>query len=233
MIDARNMGRAVEITGIFRDDSRLWTNDLIVFSTAEIRDFFMVPADLATDMTVEVYNEQAVPTSARKIRRLFPATLPITRREILHTYETVFNWRSGMILAVFFSALIAFCILAWDKATGISGEEKKEIGILKAIGWDTSDVLELKFLEGIVISVTSFIIGLLAAYVHVFTLGAPLLVPMLKGWSILFPKFELVPYVDLYQVAILAFLTVFPYVVSTVVPSWKTAVTDPDSVMRS
>ena len=30
--------------------------------------------------------------------------------------------------------MIAFCILAWDKATGISAEEKREIGIRVALG---------------------------------------------------------------------------------------------------
>jgi len=76
-----------------------------------------------------------------------------------------------MMLTIFSSALIAFCILAWDKATGISAEEKHEIGILKAIGWDTADILELKFWEGIVISLTSFLLGLLAAFIHVFFLN--------------------------------------------------------------
>ena len=83
LIDAENMGRAFAITGVFRDDSSLWTNDLIVFNTLELRDFFMIPSGLATDMTVEVYNESEVLTVARKIKRLFPDTRPITRQEIL------------------------------------------------------------------------------------------------------------------------------------------------------
>ena len=91
------------------------------------------------------------------------------------------------MLTMFFSATIAFCILAWDKATGISAEEKREIGVLKAIGWDTADVLELKFWEGFVISVTSFLFGLILAFVHVFTFGASFLAPVIKGWSVLFP----------------------------------------------
>ena len=137
-----------------------------------------------------------------------------------------------MILTVFASALIAFCVLAWDKATGISAEEKQEVGILKAIGWDTADVLELKFWEGLVISLSSLLLGLILAYVHVFFLGASILAPVIKGWSVLFPDFQLTPYVNLYQVFILAFLTVAPYVASTLIPSWKTAVTDPETVMR-
>ena len=97
------------------------------------------------------------------------------------------------MLSVFSAAVLAFCILAWDKATGISADEKQEIGILKAIGWDTSEVLALKFWEGLIISLTSFLLGTIGGYIHVFTLGAFLLAPVIKGWSVVFPDFHLTP----------------------------------------
>ena len=199
----------------------------------DLMEFFQFPDGHATDLAVRIYNPREINTVANKVKRELPDTRPITRSEILRTYDAVFSWRSGMLLTVFASALVAFCILAWDKATGLSGEERREIGILKAIGWDTSDILILKFWEGMAVAMISFLIGLLGALVHVFFFGAPLLSAVIKGWSVLFPKFELTPYLDLYQVCILAFLTITPYVVSTVIPSWKAAVTEPDSIMRS
>jgi len=199
----------------------------------DLLQFFNLSADRATDITVTVHNPNEVTTIADKIKKTYPASRPITKNEIIRTYDAVFNWRSGMMLTIFASALIAFCILAWDKATGIGAEEKHEIGILKAIGWDTADILELKFWEGIVISLTSFLIGLIVAFVHVFFLNASILSPVIKGWSVLFPAFRLTPYIDIYQIFVLAFLTVTPYVASTIIPSWKTAITDPENVMRS
>ena len=72
------------------------------------------------------------------------------------------------MLTVFSASVIAFCILAWDKATGISADEKQEIGILKAIGWDTSEVLVLKFWEGMIIALTSYLLGTIAAFLHIY-----------------------------------------------------------------
>ena len=138
-----------------------------------------------------------------------------------------------MLLTMFFAALLAFCILAWDKATGISAEEKREIGILKAIGWGTGDVLELKFWEGIVISVTSLLLGLILAFVHVFVFDASVFASVVHGWSVLYPEFRVTPDVDLYQIFVLASLTVVPYVAATIIPSWKAAITDPEEVMRT
>ena len=56
--------------------------------------------------------------------------------------------------------------------------------------------------------------------------------PVLRGWSVLYPRLELTPAVDGLQLATLFFFTVFPYTVATIVPIWRAAITDPDSVMR-
>ncbi|OHB28570.1 MAG: hypothetical protein A2X84_03590 [Desulfuromonadaceae bacterium GWC2_58_13] len=232
LVDSTNMGIVFEVTGVFRSPSDLLTNDLVILDRADLIEFFGTPPDLATDISVRVNNPKEINTIAEKIKRQMPDSRPISRSEILRTYAAVFNWRSGMMLSVFAAALVAFCILAWDKATGISAEEKREIGILKAVGWETSDILELKFWEGMAVSLTSLLLGLLAAYVHVFFLGATVLTPVIKGWSVLFPTFRLIPFIDPYQILVIGFLTVPPYVASTVIPSWKAAITDPETAMR-
>lgn len=233
LVDSQNIGRVFTVTGVFQPESSLLSNDLVIMTSPGLREFFGFAENRATDLAVRIYNPREIDTVAIKVKRDLPETRPISRHEIMRTYDAVFNWRAGMLLTVFASALVAFCILAWDKATGLSAEERREIGILKAVGWDTPDVLLLKFWEGATIAMTAFLIGLLGALVNVFLLGAPLLSNVIKGWSVLFPDFDLVPYLDIYQLCILAFLTITPYVVSTVIPSWKAAVTEPDSVMRS
>jgi ABC-type lipoprotein release transport system permease subunit len=90
----------------------------------------------------------------------------------------------------------------------------------------------MKLWEGLLISVFAFLIGYLAAYVHVAAFSASLFVPVLKGWSVLYPSFALTPRVDGFQVFTLFFLTVFPYALATLVPVWRSAVADPDAVMR-
>jgi len=226
------LGVIFDVVGEFRAPSSILTNDLVVFLNADLIELFGFPEGRAVDLSVEVFNDGEISTVAAKVKRIFPDTRPITRSEILRTYDAVFSWRSGMLLTVFAAALAAFCILAWDKATGISAEERREIGLLKALGWSTRDVLELKFWEGAAISLTSFLLGLIAALVHIFLLGASLLAPVIRGWSVLFPNFRFTPSVSVYQLFVLGFLTVVPYVASTVAPSWKAAVTDPEEVMR-
>lgn len=232
LVDSKGIGTPFEIVGLFSSESNLLTHDLVILGEGDLIGFFGLPAGMATDLAVRVRNAREINTIAEKIRRQLPDTRPISREQFLRTYDAVFSWRSGMLLTLFFAALVAFCILAWDKATGLSAEEQREIGVLKALGWDSADVLELKLWEGLAISLTALLLGVIAAYLHVFLFGAPLLMPVLKGWSTLFPPLPLTPRVDFYQLAVLAFLSVVPYVASTVIPSWKAAVTDPDRVLR-
>ena len=214
------------------DETDLVSADLILMSESTFRKISGVPQGYATDLTVHIRNEQEYQTIAQKIVQALPDTRPILKEEILRTYTSLFDWRAGYIIVLFGGAVLAFFIFAWDKATGLSSEEKTEIGILKGIGWDTSDVLMMKFWEGAVISIGAFLLGVISAYVHVYFASATLFEHALKGWAILYPQFTLRPAVDVYQLAILFFLSVVPYTLITIVPTWKVAVTDPDVVMR-
>ncbi len=224
--------RSFTIRKILSDESQLISNDLILISESDYRNFSGIPADQATDLVLKVRNAREFSTIAEKITRLIPDSRPIIRTEILRTYDAVFSWRSGLVIVIFSAAALAFVIFAWDKATGLSAEERKEIGILKAVGWETSDVLQMKFWEGLAVSFTAFLLGIILAYAHVFFASSFIFAPALKGWSTLYPTFRLVPFVNFGHVAAIFFLTVVPYTVTTIIPSWRAATIDPDAVMR-
>lgn len=220
------------IQAIIAPESALVSADLFLVAEADYRRLFGIPDGRFTDIVVTVRNPREVRTVAEKIDTALPDTRIILRDEIKRTYESVFDWREGMVLLLLSGAVLAFFIFAWEKASGLSAEEKREIGILKAVGWETADVIGLKSLEGLVVSLTAFLLGYLLAWVHVFQFGAPLFEPVLKGWSVLYPDFRLTPHVDELQVATLFFFTVFPYTLANVVPIWRAATVDPDQVMR-
>jgi len=222
-----------QVQEIFSAESTLVSADLVLMSGDDLRKLFGIPNGKVTDLTLKVRNPRELSTIAQKIIQTLPDARPITRDEILRTYDSIFNWRGGVLIVILFVAVISFFIFAWDRASGLGAEEKREIGILKAIGWETSDVILMKFWEGIVISFSSFLLGVLLAYAHVYFTSSLLFEPVLKGWSVIYPDFKLVPFIDAYQISTLFFLTVLPYTVSTIVPSWQAATIDPDLVMRT
>ncbi|MCP4992288.1 MAG: FtsX-like permease family protein [Gammaproteobacteria bacterium] len=221
-----------QIVDILDPDSELVSTDLVLISDKAYRVITGVPEGQFTDIVLSVRNPLEVRKITEKLVQKLPDIRPVLREEILRTYDSIFSWRQGIVFVLLAGALMAFVIFAWDKASGLSAEEKREIGILKAVGWESGDVLRMKFWEGIIISLSAFILGYLAAYLHVFYSSAVLFEPVLKGWATLYPQFRPVPFIDGLQLATLFFFTVFPYVVATIIPIWRASVTDPDAIMR-
>jgi ABC-type lipoprotein release transport system permease subunit len=222
----------LKIVGTLSSFSELVSSDLLLISSDDFRKLFGIQQEFVTDAVVTVKNPKEISMVASKIKKRLHDSRPIIRDEILRTYDSIFNWRGGMMIVIFSAAVLAFVIFAWDKASGLSAGERREIGILKAVGWETSDIIQMKFWEGAMISLTAFLTGVILAYIHVFFAGSPVFEPALKGWSNLYPNFALTPFINAEQIITLFFLTVLPYSVATIVPIWRAATIDPDTAMR-
>lgn len=222
----------LKVAGVLDSTSELLSADLVLLSEASYQRLFNPPPETYTDAVLTVRNPREARTVAGKIILALPDSRPILREEILRTYDAVFNWREGLIFLIFGSLLLAFMILAWNQASGLSAEEQREIGVLKAIGWETSDILRMKLWEGLLLSLTAFLAGYALAYGHVFYGGARLFAPALKGWATLYPEFQLRPALEWSSVLALLALTVLPYLAATLIPGWRAAIRDPDAVMR-
>jgi ABC-type lipoprotein release transport system permease subunit len=170
------------------------------------------------------------------VAREIPARQPdarVTRRDdVLRTYDGLFDWRGGILAAILAFSALAFLVLIWDKASGLPPEERGEVGVLRAIGWEPSDVFLLKFCEGAVVSFPAFLCGTLLAYAHVFPGKAFLITPVLKGWSTLYPEFLLTPSVGAGRIALLFGLTVAPYSAVAALAARRAIAADPEAAMR-
>jgi lipoprotein-releasing system permease protein len=225
--------QALRVSAVADTATALESAALVNVSEAAFRALTGMPRGYATDVVLRVRNRRELPTIATKISESRPDTRPIIRDELVRTYTSVFNWRSGVIIAALLVPVLAFILFAWDKAAGLSPDERREIGILKAIGWETSDVILLKFYEAVAVSLLAFVLGAGLAIASLAVPGPLAVLPALLGWSTLYPFFRPTAAVGAYQVATLFFLAVFPYLVATVVPAWRAATTDPDLVMRT
>jgi len=224
--------RSFKLIGSFKGITNLHTNDIILLSMEDAMAILGLEEELATDLGVYVYNKNEVATVAKKISEKLPGIRFVIKDQLARTYDAVYSWKSGFMLITLVGCLLAFVMMVWDKGSGLSAEEKREIGILKATGWDTSDILIMKFWEGLGISLISFLIGFIASYVYIFLLGAPILKYLVIGWSVLYPPFKFTPSMHADQLLVIFFLTVIPYTIVTIIPSWKAAIIDPDTVIR-
>ncbi|MBU2538180.1 MAG: FtsX-like permease family protein [Proteobacteria bacterium] len=223
--------KPLEISGEFSQNTDILTNDLIVMTLGDARDLFAIPAGQVTDLCIYVANPKEIDTIARKISDALPAVRVLTRPQIQKTYQVVFGWRSGFGSICLLAALAAFVILAWDKASGLSPEERREIAILKVLGWETSDILAVRFWESVIVSGLACILGMTAAYIHVVYFSASLFRPVLMGWSVLRPELHLLPNMAAGDILLILAFTVIPYLAATVIPAWRSATVPADSAL--
>lgn len=222
-----------KVKGVFGATVSLWTHDLIVLTQADAARLIGLKQGSAWDLAVNVPNDIEVPKVGEKIISLIPGARVIATNQLKRTYGSSYGFRSGVLLATSVICLLAFLILAYDRVARLSLEEQQEIAILKAIGWQTKQVIRLNMLKSLVLSLTGFLTGAALSYYHVFLAGALFLRIVFSGWSVLYPPHPLSPSLDLSKLFGLMFLTVVPYIAVGILPVWRASVKDPEEVFRT
>ncbi len=224
--------KPLKISGVFKGSSDILAYDTIMMNLDDSRDIFNIPPSMVTDFCVYVANPSEINTITRKIAARLPDTRVISRSQVKETYRAVFGWRGGFASICLLTAIAAFIIFAWDKASGMSPDERKEVAILKVLGWQTADILGLRFWEGFIVSFLSFLFGFSLAYLHVCFFSAQLFKPILVGWSVLYPVLNLHPNLEFSDILLIFSLVVPPYMAATIIPAWRSAIIPPDAAVN-
>ena len=231
-ITSEGKWQRVYIAGVFHSDLALESNDLILLPKKLAYAIFGMDEYKATDIIVKVANVKEIATIVQKINERYPDMRAITQDDIRVSYQNIFDYKSGFFLALFSICAFAFFIIIYDKTSGLSSEEKKEIGILKAIGWSSDDILKEKFYESFTLSLSAFLLGVTGSLFYVYALQAPLLRNLFMGYSALKPSFALPFSVDVSMLVLLFLLSVPIYIAATLIPAWRASTLDADEVMR-
>ncbi len=224
--------KKIKIAGTFKSSTSLESNDIILMPKELALEIFGMDEERVTDIVLRVSNPTEIPTIAAKVKNLFPDSRVITSHDLRVSYQNIFDYKSGMFLALFIISAFTFFMIVYDKASGLSSEEKREIGILKALGWRIDDVLQEKFYEAFIVSFVSFLMGIILAMFFVYLLQAPVLKSIFIGYARLKPAFELPFVFDFQTFCLLFFLSVPLYMAAIIIPSWRVASMSADEVMR-
>lgn len=224
--------KKIDIAGVFDSATRFESNDIMVLAKKSVYEIFGMDTTKATDIVLRVENPKEVATIVQKITQRYPDVRAITTEDLRVSYQNLFDYKSGFFLTVFLISVFTFFMIVFERSSGLSVEERREIGILKALGWGMDEILSQKFYEGLIISIGAFLSGIALALLFVYALQAPLLRDIFMGYSILKPPFVLSFHVDVGMLALLFFLSVPIYLAAILIPTWRASILDADEVMR-
>ena len=222
----------VPIIATFTTQSSIFSNDVILMPYNLSKQILEIPDNKATDIVLRVPNPDEIQTVIKKINEMYPDFRIITQESLRIGYKNIFDYESGIFITLFIVVLFAFFVLVYDKASGLNESEKSEISILKAIGWKSSDIIYIKTMENLILSISSFLIGFAFAYFYVYIFNAPILKRLFLGYSNIYPDFNLVFNLDISIITIVFFLSVCIYLGAVLIPTYKCAVIDAEEGIR-
>jgi ABC-type lipoprotein release transport system permease subunit len=220
------------ISGIFKTSVNILTSDLIMVNINDAHTFFGGYVGTSTDLCVYVKNPAETAQIAAQIAAYNPMMRVLTRDAIKEATLSTYGGRSGYVSIAWYILLISVILVAWNQATAAGTEMKKEVGILKALGFSTSNILEIRFLETLILGFVAATLGVFLAIFYDVYLGAPVLRDFMLGWSATYPGFALPININPSTVLILYAAAIFPLFIGSLIPAWRSAVTEPDVAMR-
>jgi hypothetical protein len=204
----------------------------MLVSEPDYRSFFDLGPGVVNDIAVRLAPGADPAAVQRAVEALAPEARVVTRADLLAAATSFLAWDRGLAAVLVLAMGVALVILALDKPSALSAEERGEMGTLRALGWSVPDVLMAKAWESLAVTTTAVLAGGLAAYAHVHLSHAALFVPVLQGWAALAPRLILTPSVDLPTLLALTVATTGLPVVGVLVACYRPATDDPDAVVR-
>ena len=224
--------KRVTIYDNFLHDTNLVSNDLIIMPADLAREILGIDEEAVSDISISVPNEAEWDNIDFKLRSLHFNARVIAKTDMQSAYEKFYNYKSGIFLLLFILSLSTFMLILYQRYAMVGSSDKKEIAILRMLGWSIKDVLKLKLYETLFIGIFSFLLGVVLAYVFVFVFNAPLLRDIFLGFGNLTNNPTFQPVIEGGLFASLFLFFILPFVFAVIIPVWRIAIIDPYEGMK-
>ncbi len=221
----------VNIFKVLPSQTNLIANDMMVMPIDLARKILGYGDDEVSDITFSVPNPDEWNMMIDKVSAMHYDIRVVNKNDVQKSYENLYNYKGGLFLILFLVVLATFALILYQRYSMVYSSERRNIGLLRALGWSINDVLKLKFMETLVVVLISYILGLFIAYVYVFVAGAPLLREVFLGGQNLHNTLSFVPVLDFSVLTSIFLLYALPFIAAVLIPVWRVSVTDPKEAM--
>jgi len=234
-----NPSKLFRVTGFFDAEASIWSANLILMSFEDAMEFFQMRGK-ATDILIYTRPGYATKLAEKIQETTGPSNLdrsepPLRVQDktlVKRYFQRGFNYKAGVFTALY-TVAFALAIPALLIVSGFGQtERRKEIGVIKATGWQTQEVMEMVALENLILSLTSAPLAILSAMAWLKWFNGAFIAQFFIAEIGLMAPFP-VPSRFLPLPCFLAFLfAIVLTMVGSLYSTWKTSAIPPVEAMR-
>jgi hypothetical protein len=206
--------------------------NIVLLHIDAARNLLGIPDGYASDLAIEVFNPAEESAILPDLTAAFPWTVRITTRtESAGIYAAGLARLGGMAAAFLVPALLALCLLVAVTVRDRFGR-RFEIGLLKALGWTTGDIVRLQVSRALLIGIPGAIGGLMLAFLMVFWPNANWLGRLCPEWQAFAFRPSFSPGDAGFILLEVTGLVVLPFLAATIGTVLRCAIADPQEMLE-
>ncbi|VAY87345.1 ABC transporter, permease protein [hydrothermal vent metagenome] len=214
----------IDINNTISLSANIVSNDLIILNTEIARKIFGLEEDEYSYLLISVPNDSEINYIAQKIKEIYPYFKITTKKQLKSDIDNLFYYKGGVFM-------VLYTVVFYRQIDSTSGAYKKEIAILRSLGFSINNIIFLKFIQNCFVVLFSYILGIVLAYYFVFFANAPLLKYIFLGNN-LTNNMSFTPILHFDILFMIFLFTAVPYILSILLPSWRIAISDMNEAMK-
>jgi ABC-type lipoprotein release transport system permease subunit len=224
------MRKQYRVSGVFDSNAGIWTSNLVLMDIDDAVSTYEMDG-FVTDIAVYAKSGHELPV-IEGIQKMNPFFRIQTKGLVRAYFERGFNTKAGIFISLY---TIAFAIsipaLLISSGLGLS-DRRREIGIMKATGWLTGEVMEMVFIENMILALIGASSAFLISFVWIKLFNgffiARLFISGIENMPhfIVPAKFMPLPFAMSFFFALILTMT------GSIYSTWRAAVVPPTEAMK-
>jgi hypothetical protein len=233
-IKLQNGPRVLELQLILKRSSEPdpAVHDMVLLNVSDARFLLNLNNGFASDLALDVFHETEAAAIVPDLAEAFAWPVHIEQRgQVRADYTETLYRRSGVGIVMLIPGLLLLLLLIFITVKQhVAG--RYEVGLYKAFGWRTVDIVRLHIYRALVTGLPALAAGMTAAYFLVFGSGAGWVGRLLLGWDLNPPDLELHPGGSFVTLIEIGALVMTPYLTATLWATVSGAAADPEELLN-
>jgi len=208
------------------EKTSLFTHDLVLMNPGDARELIGLPKDHASDLAIDVFHESEQEAILSDLIASFPWPVQcVTRLQSQGLSAGRWNRGRALVTIAVIPAVLALCLLVAVNTRKSMGRQS-DLGIMKAMGWTTGDLVRFQLYRELFVCLPSAAVGICLSFLVVYGPGVGWLADFFLGWKTIPPSLYLETTGAATVVLEVTALMVVPVIAAAFLPALKGATAD-------